>query len=788
MSASNKILTVSYGTFSCTIEGFEDPFGTMKQIAEYFRDLAAEDRYFGAEPPVPDAEALRHIAERETARRVEARMASGAVHLRRLDDAAAAATAMPVGAAAEASTAPAAALTPSEVIDPAPASVAERLSRIRAVVARARTQPLWPEDDLVVPTDDEPSQTAVADIAAADAHANTVTEAVEPAWQTNGHDAPETPVVPEGPETPAGSDPVRAEPAPPPVAETEAETGWAPAHDPVAAESDAPADVSGDGHSVADAAPGTDAEWRAANADETGPDTAPRAVAHDDANPGVSTLGAVVPDQAHPVAAAPDYVRPELPVARVAVLHRDDHAAATATGRLEDLLSGRIDTADLYDDEDAPAPAATPDADARLLDAIRAVGAAAHDVQTDDEDEAESGDGFADERGGADDRATFADAGWTTASAGNATDWTGGQWREAAEVDASLRDAEAAMSAPEADWRIVDTEVEEAAERRFASVASTTEHSDDAAWTDPGQTAAADEDQYEDDFLDLDTDDGAPLLLRSVDEADTAGPSVEESLGIEDDTASRTGHDQAVEDLERRPEESSVDRLLAATNSQLESTEVNRRRSAIAHLKAAVAAARADRRTDEPEEATDDTAGSALDKFREDLARVVRPRRPVEQDQVRPSRRLPPLMLVSEQRIDVAPAPPRNEDAVAGPVRPRRVVTRDVGDDDMAAPAAAAQGGFADFAQSMGARDLPDMIEAAAAYTAFVEGRPSFSRPQLMQMMRGGDSDDAGFSREEQLRSFGLLLRQGRIQKLKRGQFTVADDTRFRPPHRHAGE
>jgi hypothetical protein len=57
-----------------------------------------------------------------------------------------------------------------------------------------------------------------------------------------------------------------------------------------------------------------------------------------------------------------------------------------------------------------------------------------------------------------------------------------------------------------------------------------------------------------------------------------------------------------------------------------------------------------------------------------------------------------------------------------------------------------------------------------------------------MQMMRAGDSDDAGFSREEQLRSFGLLLRQGRIQKLKRGQFTVADDTRFRPPHRHAGE
>jgi hypothetical protein len=277
-------------------------------------------------------------------------------------------------------------------------------------------------------------------------------------------------------------------------------------------------------------------------------------------------------------------------------------------------------------------------------------------------------------------------------------------------------------------------------------------------------------------------------------------------------------------------------RLLRQADDEMSEPENRRRLSAIQHLKAAVAATVAERRAGMKEPSDEDRA----DPYRADLARVVRPVRPhaAEGGPVRPTRpvrparepaaglaaagdRPAPLVLVSEQRIDrmvttvrVTPVRPQRVGggaAAAAPVENDARLEAELqatmrGEDrhppadeaDLAADTALVAAladetgedaeeagnifddsrGFAEFAERLGAADLSQMLEAAAAYATCVEKREHFTRPFLMKQVEAGRLVE-GFTREDGLRGFGTLLREGRIAKVGRGHFMLAGNSSY---------
>ena len=72
------------------------------------------------------------------------------------------------------------------------------------------------------------------------------------------------------------------------------------------------------------------------------------------------------------------------------------------------------------------------------------------------------------------------------------------------------------------------------------------------------------------------------------------------------------------------------------------------------------------------------------------------------------------------------------------------------------------------------------------AFTAFVEGRELFTRPQIMQLVRNSQGGD--LSREEALRAFGQLLRDEKIKKVAGGRFKVSDTIRYQDRAKASGE
>ena len=698
MVGPSKILTVSYGTFSCTLEGFDDPFSTMRGISEYFRDLAAEDRYFGAEPPTPDAEMLHRIAEREVQRRVEAQVDDHGVKLRQLDadeDEAAQEKATPTQAVAPALAAVRAAAEVEVVETPKPApeappatteSVAEKLARIRAVVSdkAAPVESTYQEDDPVI-----------------DAFASTPIEA---AFDEE-------------------IEPVADEPA-----EEDKAFVLAPAEDvqeqPEVGEIETPEET---------------------EPFETAPDVQEKI---EDEEPVVE----------EPVLAEAE----EEPVDLTAEEETED-AAENENFDINSFFQAQdTDEVEQQDEENTEEPEVADDVEA--------------EAETEVEAEAE-------------------------AEASNV-----GLEDEAESAISRLMEIQTASedTADEAEDEADEAHEEDAAEiarvvkmRRSDFEAAAAEFEEDHTEEEPAIEATAAE------FTPVNENEIRALTEALEDDED----EIESTLSPEDEAElmSNLEEVQRLAEIERRAEKEgrvmletddieantgSVSRLLEVTNTEMEETEGTRRRSAIAHLKAAVAATRADKFLSKKREAEE---ADEMNQYRDDLARVVRPKRPTS-EKPKSERRLAPLMLVSEQRVDEDEP---EEEVVASPaaaVRPRRVTSVAIaleesdmvsedGDENIFRDA----GSFAEFAQDMGASELPDLLEAAAAYYSFVEGREHFSRPQIMKAVAALDEEKI-YSREEGLRSFGMLLRRGKIHKIKRGQFKVADSTRFNPEARAAGE
>ncbi|MEP5729168.1 MAG: hypothetical protein ABJL67_07310 [Sulfitobacter sp.] len=822
MMNNNKILTVSYGTFSCTLEGFDDSFGTMKAIAEYFRDLASDDRYFGAEPPQPDADMLARIAQKEVSRRVEAREQDGKIVLSAL----AGASAATVTHDAAVSESPAPVETPEPKIESHETSAStDHVDDAPVILETDINVQEITEDNAVETTplasDEITELTQTDDVIEIDA-AGTAAELTAPIDVTAELDTKDDIVIADVPAKEAEVDIVEADIIPSDILDNVSALVADDASPEVSEESvqtaseesptvETPTEEThvGDENDIVPGQPDADVEaFFAGNATQEVPEEE------------VEAQVAVAPTDAP----APDSIAAKLQRIRAVVAQHDssdeddiysedehaDPSDAVATDTTtspdvaqdvaqEDLdqddatsdviATARADLEEALEADDAQAEVAKDDAIETQTDDVSAilsrlenevVNVAAKDVPEDDAIdvataevdvptfEEEAVDNLFDE----DENADPADN--TQPLVANAIAETikedtkekaAGTARKLEQLDepkqvAARRarvikvkraDLEAAIQKGDLE-EYDDTETE-------TPVVADAPALDDLAPARKSTTTLSAEDEAElaKELADLEADIAAGAKAATQPETEQPAPS---------ESAARALLPSIEED--NSPD---MNRLLAETDQQMDEPESATRRDAFAHLRAAVAAKKADSTMDNEDASSDDA-------YREDLAEVVRPRRPTaaQSRTDRPADARPaPLKLVAEQRVDVDQPKP------SGPVRPRRVAAI-----TQAAPEETDGESFAEFATEMGATTLPQLLEAAAAYMSFVEGHDQFSRPQLMTKVRQAGSEE-GFSREEGLRSFGQLLRAGKIEKIKGGRFTVSDDIGFRPDHRAAG-
>ncbi|MBA3909329.1 MAG: hypothetical protein C0524_05445 [Rhodobacter sp.] len=697
MTSESKILTVSYGTFSCTLEGFDDPFNAMKAIAEYFRDLAADDRYFGAEPPQPDAAMLHRIAEREVSRLVDSRVRDNGVYLR-----------------------------PQE--------------------AHSAKAPAEPGSEKPYRTTGKLRDSAEAGSwsATADASAPVDAGSVEPSLQD---------VIPNG--VAAKLARIRQSVNPPSITAR------------------LPQDVFQD-YSAGPESAGPDTEGSADDLDDLG------TVAGSDV---LSGLDALLQSPDEPL---------DLQALAEDEATSDEGAEEDVT---DDELADQSEVAAASDtEEDALTDeAAFLDADEAEAAFIEATAKAELELTPEPEAEADTPEEIAEDEAAEE---VLADMSADIAEVETLVE------PEVTPVTGSIF----ADSLPEDEPEVVASLTEALVEDPTPEVAE----ADEPVGAEPESASTG----------------------KGNGKSKNANSRVVRLRPGDDDTETRDPN--ATRILKYSGEDAEVARLLRQADDVMADVDNRRRLDAIAHLKAAVVATEAERAV------TGDTKSSAstkLDPYRDDLAHVVQPdtdEKPGKDAEVRPRRSTvsarpqeprpgtirpgmvspPPLVLVSEQRIDrVAPAqtpggaPPREGQPMIA-LRTGRLTGAIGAGASLATPSAPPpkimlekpyqgsasdleedddldedlteddEAGLANFAERVGVKSMAEMLEAAAAYATCIEKRSQFTRPQLMRRLMAS-AGGRPVSREDGLRSFGTLLRTGRIEKVGRGNYTLAESSPY---------